>query len=369
MERIRFNSKRFMDAMAIGGCFSDSGKFLPILKCVKISVKGSVCTLLSYDNMNAIKTTFENEGNSEECVFCINRIDIERYVSLIDDEYFDIEVDNEGHTAKIITSTGAAKFSLDDVKEYPILNIGSTSTAFVLDANLLGYWIQKGSNFIYNDSFELNHQNMHFIIKDKRLHVFFFGYNKMYYDNIETDIEGEIRLSIDRNSFPGILNMIKDEETVTIYNSTRNIMIKGKKSMLLSRKEDFKMHNYLMLLEYKPMFESVVNKKKLMSIIMRALNIHSASKMAEVTFHYTENGIEITSENMLDGKSIEEHIESQGGEEFTQTYNAGILKLAVSGLSSNEISILPSGDDGLVRLKNMERESESTYISPYKTRT
>lgn len=97
--KLVFNRKDFLEAINIGGCYAGNRKVLPILECVKITVKNNKCTILSYDDMNAIKTSCNIISSDEDIVFCINKADIESYVNLLRDETFEMEVEVIGEEA------------------------------------------------------------------------------------------------------------------------------------------------------------------------------------------------------------------------------------------------------------------------------
>lgn len=367
--KIKFNKKEFLKAIKVGGAFSGNKKILPILECVKITIKNNTCWIMSYDNINAIKVHCKYEECEGDIVFCINKNDIETYVSLLEDNTFIIDVNNESLSAVVETENTRMDFMIEDSKYYPQLVQECNSDSFEINADLLSYWIQRGAPFLYNDDLQLNHQNMHFIIKDNKIDVFCFGYTKMYHDSSDIEFNGELSMSIDRNSFSGIRYALDNEDTVTIKDGEKNTMILGSHTMVLIRKDDFKMHNFKQLLGYKPLFEIEADKAKLMSVVNRALSIHNNSDMGTFTINYEHNKLTITSENIEMQKKFRETMDIESKSDFSgfeQTYTINLFKTALNAINSEKILLRPTGETSLLSFNNPEYATESSFIMPCK---
>ena len=365
--RIKFEKKEFLKAVKVGGSFANSQKVLPILGCIKVTIKSDKCWIMSYDNRNAIKTLCNFLESDGDGVFCINKSDIFDYVSSIDEDVFEIDVDNSTLTAVIMTSRGTMEYCVENANEYPVLNIGGDSTTFEMDSSLLGYWIQRGSCILVNDDMQLNHQNMHMIIKDGKVDVFFFNFNKMYHDVSDIDFDGEYRMSIDRNSFIGLKYAIESSERVKIKDSKLNTMIVGGDTMVMIRKDDFNMLDYPRLLAYKPIFEVKVDKQKLESVLMRASNVCRSSLEGTLHITYGNGIITFTANDFETRKKFHEVLETEGGEleqEFTQCYTINLFKMILGTIKSDKVLICPTGERTLLIFKNTEYDTENAFLSP-----
>ena len=116
--RIKFNKKDFLNAIKTGGSFSSKRTPLPILQSVKVQIVDNTCWLLSYNDKNAIKTHFKLEESYKNIEFCIDKDDIENYVSLLMEDYFDIDVDNEKLNAIVSTPNSTMNFPLQFITKY-----------------------------------------------------------------------------------------------------------------------------------------------------------------------------------------------------------------------------------------------------------
>lgn len=366
--KIKFNRKELLSTIKKGGCFAGKSKVLPILECVKLTIKGDVCWILSFDDRNAIKTYCSVRCEEDSCEFCINKSDLETFLSLISDEDVVLDLDIVSHKVTIVTETGETVFPIEDANEYPLLKTDNAYSDIKVDAGLLAYWIKKGSPFLYNDQMQLNHENLHLFAKDKKLEVFCFGSTKMYYDHVDIDEDIETVISINRNSFSGFLYALDKQEFVTIKNGLKNILIKTEKVMLLVRKDEFKTLNYHMLLSYVPVFEFAIPKGRMLSILKRANSIHADKSPGLITFEYDDTGANIIAENFERTKSMKERIDGlDAGKAFTQTYGISQLEIAINAISSDKILLCPSiGGSSLCRIKNSEYETETTFVATYK---
>lgn len=138
---------------------------MPILQSVKVQIVDNTCWLLSYNDKNAIKTHFKLEESYKNIEFCIDKDDIENYVSLLMEDYFDIDVDNEKLNAIVSTPNSTMNFPLHDVRVYPTLAQEVNCDTFTLDANLLGYWFKKCMPLLEYDEFQPNNQHLSFVYK------------------------------------------------------------------------------------------------------------------------------------------------------------------------------------------------------------
>lgn len=365
--RIKFEKKEFIKAVKVGGSFANGQKVLPILGCIKVTIKGDKCWIMSYDNRNAIKTSFKVLESEEDVVFCINKGDILDYVSSIDEEVFEMDVDNSSLTAIVRTSKGTMEFCMDNAAEYPTLSIGSDVATFEMDSALLGYWIQRGACILVNDDMQLNNQNMHLIIKDGKIDVFFFNFSKMYHDSSEIDFSGEYKMSIDRNSFVGVRHVLDSSERITIKDGALNTMITGGNTMVMMRKDEFNMLDYLRLLKYEPMFEVKVDKAKLESVLMRASNVGRDSLVSTLDITYSNGMMTFTANDFQTRKKFKEVLETEGGDvpsDFTQCYTISLFKMILGTVKSDKVMICPTGEKSLLIFKNTEYETENAFLSP-----
>lgn len=364
--KLIFNRKEFLSTIKVGGCFAGKQKVLPILECVKFTIKNGTCWMLSYDDRNAIKTSC-SVVSEEDIEFCVNKSDLETIVSLINDEDLTIDVEMENHKATIVTSSGDTVLPAEDAGEFPSLKTDTGTSDITIDANLLTYWIKRGGPFLYNDSMQLNHENLHLFVKDRKIEVFCFGYSKMYYGYTDVDSDIDAVISINRNSFIGFLNALDKQEYVTIKNGSKNLLIKTDKVMLLVRKDEFKPHNYPQLLKRPTVFEFKVSKDRLLAILKRANYVFSAGKIGLITFEYDSTGVTIKTESFEQNKSMRERIDGlEGGREFTQTYGIAQMEIAVNAISSDDVLICPTlSGSALLRIKNPDDESESTFVATY----
>lgn len=370
--KLVFNRKDFLEAINIGGCYAGNRKVLPILECVKITVKNNKCTILSYDDMNAIKTSCNIISSDEDIVFCINKADIESYVNLLRDETFEMKVEVIGEEANkekkmkatIYTDTGTMEFPVEDAKWYPTLQQESDAETFTMPAQTLGYWIVKGNPFLKEDELQPVFECLHLFIQENNIHAFAFDSIKMYHDFCETESNLKTILSIPRNSFKGIREALKKENEVTIKNGKNNIIIKCENSMLLIRKMEMKVPNFFQLLQYKDRFTVRVDKRTILLCLLKAINIFEKPITGNISLSLTEEGITISATNWGGNKNYTEKIYAEGGQAICQNFNAIQMRTAIDAISTDNIEICPTGERALLKIKNPEYDSEVTMICP-----
>lgn len=366
--KITFNKKVFLKAVKIGGSYAGNGKVLPILNCIKVTVSNGKCAILSYDERNAVKTHCLPEFCEGDISFCVNKSDVEKYISLLDEETFDLDIKEKN--LSVISRNGSIDFPIEDAKEFPNLTVGSKSNSIEIDSDLLGYWIQRGAPFTVNDEFKKIFECLNIIVKDKKIDVFCFNDSRMYHDSSETECEDDFSLSINRNSLSGISLALGEDKKVKIIDGERNITIIGSNTMLLIRKDEVKLPDCMRLLEMPSLFQMKVDKARLLSILSRAQLILDNTYNVTVKFRYLPNSIEISAENFEGNKRMSEVIESESTNdygEFIQSYGASSMKLVVNAINADSVIITPSGETSLCRINNPEYESECSLIMPYAT--
>lgn len=366
--KITFNKKVFLKAVKIGGSYAGNGKVLPILDCIKVVISNGKCSILSYDERNAIKTHCLPDFCEGDVSFCVNKSDIEKYVNLLDEETFDLDV-KEKHLT-VISRNGSIYFPVEDANEFPSLTVSSTSTSFKIDSSLLGYWIQRGAPFTISDEFKKSFECVHIIIKDGEMDFFSFNNSRMYHDSAKTECEEELSVSINRKSLSGLSLALGEDKEVTIMDGEKNITIIGSNTMLLIRKDEFNLPNCARLLEFPSLFQMKVDRGRLLSILSRAELILDDTYNVTVKFRYMANCIEISAENFEGNKRMSEVIESETVNdfgEFVQCYGASSMKLVVNAINADSVIITPSGETSLCRINNSEYESENAMIMPYAT--
>ena len=88
--KIVFNRKSLISGLIVGGGYAGSKKILPILGCAKITIRGNDRWIMSYNGKNAIKAKCPVESSEEDIVFCIDSIELRKYISLINDDLIEI---------------------------------------------------------------------------------------------------------------------------------------------------------------------------------------------------------------------------------------------------------------------------------------
>lgn len=363
--KLTFNKKTFLKALKIGGCFAGKRKVLPILECVKLTIKENKCWIISSDERNAIKTKCDMEYSEGDISFCIKKNDIERYVDLLDEEIFNIEIESGGNELTVKTITGYMVFPTQSADEFPILSSNGENKSFKFNSGLLAYWIQRGSPFLVNDEFKLNNQNMNILIKDKRIDIFCFNDSKMYHDSSDIDFEEELEFGIDRNSFNGLLQVLNIQEEILIKVYERNILFIADDAMLLAARDEYKILNFRQLLNFKPIFEITVNKSEILSVLSRALNVYDSIFNGIIKMDFCNGNITLFAENLEGNKKMVEQIDCDSSYDYSQFYNVANMKMAINAINSDSVILCPTGDKSLMIIKNPEYETENTFISPY----
>lgn len=366
--KLIFNRKDFLEAINIGGCYAGNRKVLPILECVKITVKDNKCTILSYDDMNAIKTSCNIESAEDNIVFCINKADIESYVNLLEEETFEMEIEGEETDkmeATIYTNTGTMEFPLEDAKWYPTLQQESDAETFSMSAQTLGYWVDRGNPFLKEDELQPVFECLHLFIKENKVSVFAFNGAMMYHDSCENESDLDTIISIPRGSFKGVREALRKEGEIVIKNGKNNIIIKCKDSMLLIRKKEMKVPDFFRLLSYKDKFEVSVDKKTLKLCLLKSMNIFDKPSTGLITLDFNEECITVSATNWGGNKNYTEKIFVEGSQPIKQNFNAIMLRTSIEAISTDKIVICPTGERNLLKIKNPEYESELSLICPF----
>lgn len=371
--KITFNKKDFIAAIAIGGSYAGMRKALPMLEDVKFTYRNGKMYMMSYDERNAIKTECSVVSCDEEGQFCIKKVDIERYVSLVRSETFEIEIteevlDERGVNKRINATVKAdgntMVFPCNDPQFYPTIKNVTDGKEVAIPSNQLGYWLETCPPFLNPDSEALVSNSTHLIIEEKKVNIFAYHNDKAYHDSFELDTDIEDTISINMASFSGVLKAIKGIDSITIQNGSNGVKINAGCTTLLLRKEEGNIPKFFQLLKFPKKFSITISKSTLVNVLKKCLLIEEGKLPVNATFVFSSTGIEITCEEKLSGKSMKDFIECEGGMPLSVTYRPRLMLLAIDGINSDNIILSPTGDTSLLYINNPDYETELTMIMP-----
>lgn len=376
--KIVFNRKSLISGLIVGGGYAGSKKILPILGCAKITIRGNDCWIMSYNGKNAIKAKCPVESSEEDIVFCIDSIELRKYISLINDDLIEINIEEEKidkysykGIAEIKTENGSIEFPLEDAREFPVLKIDTNTESFLFDANMLLYWIEKSKPFLLEDEFFPNKQCVHIVLSEGTAKVYASEGHNIYHDVFpEIDYKGECTLSIDKTAFDGLESALKSikDKNVKITNSENNMMfVCGDVMVLIQKLEKKALPPFDRLINLPDKTCINVDKKALISALRRiSLLSDNINSVCDVSVR--DNSIYIYAENIYYNKKAEELIPFDSDGEvvpITQRFSISYLSMVVNSIMCDKVSLCFTGESTPIKIKNTEYDSELAMTCPF----
>lgn len=366
--KIKFDRKKFVKALNIGSSYTKNSKVHPILSCLKITIKGDKCWIMSYDECNAIKTFCDIVESDGDFIFCIPADDFKKHLELLFEDYVTISVDNENLRASISTTSSLMEFPLQDAQSYPVVKQDQWKEHIQLSCDTLLYWINKSSPFLIDDEMYLSKSSINLRIINNEIHVYASDNQRIYSDYCECEDSRDIFIPIDKTSFSGLVAAFKahPNQYVKISNGERSVMyVFDDGLMILARKREYKMLDYASLMAFKEKARIRLNKEYMLDVLRRSVTVHEVIKSGVSTFEFKPDKIIITTEGLLNEKRYTEVIEVETGIEYTQKYNTWHMFQTISSINSEDIFLCPSGERSLLKIINTDNETEIAGNCPF----
>lgn len=362
MSRITLNRKDFIKALQLGGAFAGRSKTLPILDCVKISVKGGKGKIVSSDSENTISKAFDVVESDADVTFCIRCKDLMSYVKLISGDIFAIELDESLKSANILHSKGKAEYPLEDYSAYPVIKPSSEVKEIELSAALLNNWIVDGQGFVANDELRPQMNGIYFYQQGDEVGFCATDGHFLVTDHIEGSGE-DWNFILTNTVFSTLCSAISNVETVKLRLSSDNILFIADGISIMSRLVDGRYPNFKSVLPSSFGFSVKLDKKEALESLNRCLlTTNPSSSLIKLTFD--SGSLSFEAQDIDFARKNTEKIACECSNPLRIGFNGKKMISCINAIESDSVEMCLTSPERPCVFKDTEKKNFSALLMP-----
>ncbi|MBO8472531.1 MAG: hypothetical protein IAB81_02745 [Bacteroidetes bacterium] len=144
--------KGFVEALETGGQMAGRNRTLPILDCVRLTLKEDVLRIVSFNGETGISCPVKVLSTEGDMSVCVDFRSLLQPLRMLNDEVVSIIVDGEDANAvRIEHGNGELKFPALPAVDFPEFGKEEVKSTFMMDGDVLRRWMSLSGKFVADD--------------------------------------------------------------------------------------------------------------------------------------------------------------------------------------------------------------------------
>ena len=360
--------KDFLSALMVGGSMSGKSKVLPILENVKITVKGNVARLSSYDSEVAVTKSTKIVSASEDAAFLVNAKDLMAVLRSISEDLVTFKLEDKIMT--VYYSNGQISLPYFDVDEFPTPFVDKKECReLTMSAPYLLKALPTAKKFVHKDiQYFPQFACVCLYFHEKEMGV--YGTDKNVACMATNAYEGgtaDFNILITPKAVDPLVSMLAGHAEVKITDTDRNVVFSTEDSMLVATKPEalfppmaFK------LFDRNPPIEVEVSREALIGAINRC-GITCDSISNYITLSLVDNVLGIQSKDNVTNKSSVESVpcKNSGGDIEDISFSKDYLLLCLSVFSGEKVKLLLENRQTMAIMLDYVKDGIKVALMPF----
>lgn len=363
--RIEIERGKLLKTLIVGGSLAGKSKTLPLLDCVKCSVKNGGMTITSFDGEIAVTRRCDIVSADTDVAFCINARDFNSAVKLISSDNIVIEIQDDTNSISIVHDAGDMTLAMFPASDFPSFKKEENTKELVLDSSLLLGWIRNAQRFVASDAIRPTLNCMYLYREGNEVGYCATDSQKLITERAEcvTATEEEnVSLLIRSSAFKAIGDVASEGEEVTMKIGKLSFTATCGQSAVFCRFVDGKFPNFKAVIPKDSTGHASANVGALMAASARASVAAGTNNILK--FSVSENLISISSQDLGYGKKANEKCvcETHGGIEIG--LRAAFLEDALSCVIGDSVTMKFSAPNRPLVLNEEGNDKKIMLIMP-----
>lgn len=364
MNKITVERADFARCIAVAGSMAGRNKTLPILDCIKCSVKGESISMTSFDGEVAVTRKMAVTESSSDFVFCINARDIQSCIKLIASPNIVMSFNEEMTSCTVIHNDGEFTFAVLPADDFPAFTKDSDTISLNIASDIFTQWVKDSQKFVSTD--ELRPVTMGMYLYSKNGNIGYCATDSRRLITEEVTCEGDYEDTeaiIPSNAFRAILDVCADGNSVNIKVGKTNVMFIAGHTAVLCRKMEGKFPNFRAVIPAADGCSAeFVTADMLMSVTRASSVADSKSDVLKLTI--SENMVTIQSDNLLCGKKSIDKCSCESDGSISLGLSGRYFADALSCISSEKARMYFKEANRAVLIKESEESRKYIIVMP-----
>lgn len=334
--KIVIDRKSFVDALAIGSQMAGKARGLSILENCKLTIKGNMATISSYDSEVAITKRTTIVSSDEDFVLCIDPRDLLAILRSLKDENVTLEFEN--CICEIIHTRGKQSMPYDGADDFPVPVLDKESKAFNIESSVMFGWLSEARNFVGSNTLYPAMMGVYVYCGNNECGVASTNMEILYHNNQTIDVDcDEFGASLSIKAIGALLPMLNSSIGVEVMIGSRNIVFKTTDAMLVATRTENPYPNFRRIIPKNQPIEVTASKEEFLDAVKRAM-LMANEKTQLLKLKVTPLCVSITSDNpMFAKKAYEECFCTCNGTDVEISLKGSYVMSMINSIESDEV--------------------------------
>lgn len=357
---ITINRKNFIDAFSVGASMAGKSKVMPILDTAKVIVKGTTCTVTSYDGEVAVTKRFSLDKSEGDINFCINPKDLLNILKAVKDIALSISICDNAITIR--HNKGEAVIPVSDPEDFPKPNVEQGGSEYTIPSESLHNMLNEARNFRSTDTLRPIMMGVQLYINNGCFGVFASDSRILYNNEEDYEYSGnKISVVVPPNAIDAILNILDRTETARMIIQERNAQFRVDDAAVVTRVIEGRYPDAKSVIPNSSKIEVSVSKSEIWESVKRISLTCGPNALVKLSVDGMNMGI--SSEDIDFSRKSNDNIMCQSNGNITIGFNYANIMEAISHLGQN-IRILLNDPTRASLWKDTDNEKKIILVMP-----
>ena len=358
--KITFERKDLLKGLKIGGSLAGKSKVMPILDCVKISVKGMTATFVSSDNENAISKKVPVLQSDFDCKFCVHLPSILSYVKLIASDNVEVLI-HDDKTVEIKHEKGSIEFPYHNADEFPVITPDKESTEINVEAASIYNFINEGQKFTASDEFRPIMNGVYIYQEGENIGCCASDGMSLFTNEEHSAWGYSYSFVIGKNAFKTICEAISEKDAIQMRVGATNVMFVTEDCSVISRLQEGRYPNFRSVIPKANNIEFKVNRKDFINAVNRCV---IAAQQASQLVKLSINGftLEVSCEDIDFNTKSKELLTVEDGQDARIGFNCPKLMNILNSIFTDNVIVSMRNESSAAIFRNDTENDKSIYL-------
>lgn len=364
---IRLNRRDFLESLQIGGAFAWENKLLPILECVKLTIKNGKMRIVSYNQETAVSKIVDRMGECIATSFCVAYKALNSYIQLLPCNEVVLEYDDEAKMVEVKHDNGSTKLPTFDVKDFPDIPKADTINQIQTDGSQLAEFIIEAYPFCMEDSLRPIIASVHIYAKDGLIGCQATDGYGFISDSNPYNCDVNANFILKKTECIQIAKMVDGIGEVTVKIGSSNVIISAAGLNIMSRNVVGNYPNIQRFIDMPRQYSAIIERKYAINAIKRC-RLSSDKENKLIRMDFAKDNLEIVSQDIMLSLKTNEAIPCECNGTVVLSVKYELLLSCLMALSSEKVEIQFQDEKTSILLKEANTDSNKTMVlMPYQT--
>lgn len=342
---LHIERQKFLDALTIGSSFCAANKTAPILANVRVTLKGGVFVVSSFNGESAIKYALKLDTAQEDTLdFCLNAKDVISLIQTLKEDIVNFDISE--NKCSVAHNRGKFEMGIISSDVFVMPTMDENDKVISIDNSILRSMFQDGVNFVSSDELRPVLCGIYLHINNGLIECASSNATILYTNsyNIELDDKDiDLTAIIPKNCVNGIIKTTSKDGQCKVKFGDKNVEFRSSNISVICRKIDARYVNYKSVIPNQCNAKIEVDKDDIINSLKRC-NL-TCGTTGLVKLKGDNSKLSLKSINVDFSKESEEDLDIVNGDSFECGVNGEKFLTSLSIVEGDMVNISFMAED------------------------